>query len=534
MHFFRRMRRPWLSVVGALALVTTFLGAVLGVSAMPASAAVTATDLGTLGCTYSNAAAVLDSGQVVGQSCLADGTSRVFSWTAAGGMIDLGALGGSGWTELGTGGNAGNGAVAVSDTGQVVGTSNGEAFSWTQSGGMIPIGELPGDDQSNANAVNNSGQVVGYSAGPLPGGSCCEQHAFSWTEAGGMVDLGTLGGTVSDAYAVNDDGQVVGYSTLPGDTVTDAFSWTEAGGMIDLGNLGGDNTTAEAVNDNGEVVGASTDSSGDNQAFAWTPSGGMTDLGTLGGSFSVALGVNNSGQVVGYSSLPGDAVVHPFLWSSGVMTDLGSPNSSFTETFGYAINDNGEVAGEANSAGNNCPCDAFVWTPSSGMVDLGSLSPGAASASITTGSARGRPDRRAKGASKGGAPTANSGASAVNDLGQAAGHSTTSTGQTHAILWSPAPTTVRVASSRDPSLVNHPVTFRATVSTTTGRPKGTISFYDGSILLGTSSVHGGKATLTTSSLALGRHDVTAEYAGNTNFEGSTSADLTQAVTTKTG
>jgi probable HAF family extracellular repeat protein len=527
------MRRPWISVVGALALVTTLLGVVLGATALPASAAVTATDLGTLGCTYSGAAAVLDSGQVVGQSCLADGTSRVFSWTAAGGMIDLGALGGSGWTELGSGGNAGIGAVAVSDTGQVVGTSNNQAFSWTQADGMIALGELPGDDQSNANAVNNSGQVVGYSAGPLPGGSCCEQHAFSWTEAGGMVDLGTLGGTISDAYAVNNNGQVVGYSTLPGDTVTDAFSWTEAGGMIDLGNLGGDNTTAEAVNDNGEVVGASTDSSGDNQAFAWTPSGGMIDLGTLGGSFSVALGVNNNGQVVGYSSLPGDTVVQPFLWSSGVMTDLGSPSSSFTETFGYAINDNGEVVGEANSAGNNCPCDAFVWTPSSGMVDLGSLSSGAASASVTTGTARGISDRRVKVAFKGKSSTVNSGAVAVNDLGQAAGHSTTSSGQTHAVLWSPSPTTVRVVSSRDPSPIHHPVTFRATVSAVAGRPKGTVSFYDGPIILGTSAVHRGKATFTTSELALGGNDITAEYTGNTNFEGSTSADLIQAVTNKT-
>jgi hypothetical protein len=101
------------------------------------------------------------------------------------------------------------------------------------------------------------------------------------------------------------------------------------------------------------------------------------------------------------------------------------------------------------------------------------------------------------------------------------------------VLWSPSPTTVRVVSSRDPSYINHPVTLRATVSTVGGRPTGTVSFYDGSILLGTSAVHRGKATFTTSSLALGSNDITAEYAGNTNFEGSTSADLVQTVTTRT-
>ncbi len=534
MRFFRHQRRPGLTAAGVTVLMGVSLVSAVVTSAPPAAAAVTITDLGTLGCSFSSAAAVLDSGQVVGQSCLADGTARAFSWTQAGGMIDLGALGGSGWTELGTGGNAGNGAVAVNDTGEAVGTSNSEAFAWTPAGGMIALGTLPGDDQSSANAVNDDGQVVGYSLGSLLDGTCCRQDAFSWTPDGGMVDLGTLGGAISDAYAVNNSGQVVGYSTLPGDTVTDAFSWTQAAGMVDLGNLGGDNTAAEAVNDNGQVVGASTDSSGNNHAFSWTQAGGMVDLGTLGGSFSVALGVNNSGQVVGYSALPGDTAVHPFLWSSGTMTDLGSPGPSFAETFAYAINDDGEVVGEANSAGNNCPCDAFSWTQSTGMVDLGSLSASATRSSVSAFPAGDIPLRRASLADlRATAKTAsvpNSGATAVNDRGQAAGRSMTNGGQIHAVLWSPTPTTVKVTVNGKPRLIHQPVTFTAAVSAAAGRPNGTVSFYDNGTLLGSSALTRRRATLRTSSLAVGNHSITATYAGNSNFQGSTSVSVSQVVT----
>ena len=118
-------------------------------------------DLGTLGGTYSQAAAVDDHGQAVGYSTTAGGVTHAFWWTARGGMVDLGTLGG---------------------------------------------------DYSNAVAINDDGQVVGYSttAGSHSDTAGNETHAFSWTKKGGMVDLGTLGGNSSSAAAVNNRGQVVG------------------------------------------------------------------------------------------------------------------------------------------------------------------------------------------------------------------------------------------------------------------------------------------------------------------------------------
>jgi len=66
-----------------------------------------------------------------------------------------------------------------------------------------------------------------------------------------------------------------------------------------------------------------------------------------------------------------------------------------------------------------------------------------------------------------------------------------------------------------------PVTFFATVSVNapgSGTPTGTISFNDGTVLIGTGSVNAsGTASVTTSALSTGNHNVTAVYSGDANF-----------------
>src|SRR5436190_955933 len=73
---------------------------------------------------------------------------------------------GTGMVELGTlADGIDSVAYAVDANGQIVGrakTSSGQyhAFSWTQLGGMVDLGAL-GGTLSSANAVNASGQIVG-------------------------------------------------------------------------------------------------------------------------------------------------------------------------------------------------------------------------------------------------------------------------------------------------------------------------------------------------------------------------------------
>jgi hypothetical protein len=96
-------------------------------------------------------------------------------------------------------------------------------------------------------------------------------------------------------------------------------------------------------------------------------------------------------------------------------------------------------------------------------------------------------------------------------------------------------TTTALASSLNPSRSGQPVTFTATVTPSgSGTPTGTVTFFDGKVMLGTSGLSsGGTATFTTSSLAVGNHLIFARYNGDSNFNASTSAALTQTVTSAT-
>jgi hypothetical protein len=93
-------------------------------------------------------------------------------------------------------------------------------------------------------------------------------------------------------------------------------------------------------------------------------------------------------------------------------------------------------------------------------------------------------------------------------------------------------TTTTLASSLNPSGAGKSVTFTATVSSTSGTPTGTVAFKDGGIIItgcGAKSLSGGHATCATASLASGKHNITAQYGGNTTYAGSSSSTLTQRV-----
>ena len=95
-----------------------------------------------------------------------------------------------------------------------------------------------------------------------------------------------------------------------------------------------------------------------------------------------------------------------------------------------------------------------------------------------------------------------------------------------------AATTTALASSANPSVKGQAVTFTATVTAVApgkGTPTGTVTFKDGATVLGTAAVSGGKASLATSSLAVGSHSMSATYNGSTSFLTGTSPVLTQTV-----
>ncbi len=92
--------------------------------------------------------------------------------------------------------------------------------------------------------------------------------------------------------------------------------------------------------------------------------------------------------------------------------------------------------------------------------------------------------------------------------------------------------TTAVSSSANPSVYGQSVTFTAAVSADApgaGTPSGTVTFYDGTTAIDSETLSGGTASYTTSALSLDGHSITAQYAGNTDFTGSTSTAVAQTV-----
>ena len=89
---------------------------------------------------------------------------------------------------------------------------------------------------------------------------------------------------------------------------------------------------------------------------------------------------------------------------------------------------------------------------------------------------------------------------------------------------------VALSSSANPSVTRQPVTFTGTVSGNSGTPTGTLTFKNGTNVLGTVTLNGsGAATLTTNFLVVSNYSITATYSGNGSYPAFTSPILTQVV-----
>ena len=350
--------------------------------------------------------------------------------------------------------------------------------------------------------MNASGQVVGQanaSAGAL-------DQAFLWTQTAGMVDLGTLGGASSAANAVNASGQVAGESELSSGFVH-AFLWSQSGGLKDLGTLsGGQQSGANAINSAGEIAGWANVGTNDH-AITWTQSGGLVDLGVTANCGSTALGINDSAVVVGWfnNSAGCSFTSHGFSWThGGGFKDLGVLSGG-QYSFAYGINAAGQIVGTGQSS-TSAPV-AVLWTADGSIHDLNTLISSKSLRKLVA-------------------------ANAINDAGQIVVDATTTTGTGHyALILTPIMSTA-LASSLNPSAHGQAVTFTAMVSSIAGPPPDgeQVIFKSGTVLLGNGSLSKGVASLTTSSLGIGTHKITATYAGDSIYAASKPAALNQVVT----
>jgi hypothetical protein len=105
----------------------------------------------------------------------------------------------------------------------------------------------------------------------------------------------------------------------------------------------------------------------------------------------------------------------------------------------------------------------------------------------------------------------------------------TSSSLTQTVYVGTVNTTTTLTSSLNPSAYGQQVMFTATISPSSGAT-GTVTFMDGASTLGASALNAsGVATLSTSSLAVGTHSITAQYSGDGSHSSSASSPLSQIV-----
>ncbi len=171
-----------------------------------------------------------------------------------------------------------------------------------------------------------------------------------------VIDLGTLGGSSAIGFKINDSGTVVGWSqTIYG--YPQAFQSINGAPLQALAPLAVSNSFALGINGAGQVAGTSY-LNGQPHGVIWNGSG-LTDLG----ADMYVTGINDFGAVIGGNG-------HAFLLVGGVYQDLGLlPGGDWSSASG--INASGAVVGDANTTGGYFR--GFVWSPKTGMLQLGTL-----------------------------------------------------------------------------------------------------------------------------------------------------------------
>jgi probable HAF family extracellular repeat protein len=289
------------------------------------------TALGTLGGTDSQALALNDSGQIVGVALLKNGSAHAFLY-AGGGMTDLGVLAGYGASE----------AEAINNAGQIAGygnDANGNAYAFLYANGKTTnLGVLAGDANEQAFGINSSGQVVGASNTSTV--ASFDENAVLYAN-GKTTKLGPLpGGFDSHANGINDNGQAAGYSDTnqvdsANNIIYHAVRYAAGGGTFDVGarvpaSSGLTDSVGTAINAGGNVTGFAYATGMPYQAFVYSNASGFKLLGKLPrGENSLAFGMNATGAIVGQGDIgavdgQGLLIYHAWVYLGTTMYDLNS------------------------------------------------------------------------------------------------------------------------------------------------------------------------------------------------------------------
>lgn len=253
--------------------------------------------------------------------------------------------------------------------------------------------------------------------------------------------------------------------------------------------------------------------------------GGATATGTVtfkDGAATLGTGALNGSGVATFATAALTAGSHSITAVYGGNTNYNTSTSSvLTQVINAPVATTTSVISSSNPA-NESTSVTFTATVTGGATPSGTVTFKDGAATLGTGTLNGS-----------GVATFSTSSLAVGSRSITAvyGGDATHSGSTSSVLSQQiiGNTSIAVTSGTNPSVTGQSVTFTATISTSSGSVSGTVTFKDGATTLGTGTLASNVATFATSALSVGSHSITAVYAGDSNYNGSTSSALTQTV-----
>ena len=237
-------------------------------------------------------------------------------------------------------------------------------LSFTMAGNALAYPEyrvtVVGPADSWVHGINNAGVVVG----DYPVGATLRRAFLN--RGKGLVDLGALTGVESVATGINDRGEVVG-NWRSADGGQRGFIYS-CGKARDIGAIPGSSTGYSDINNAGYITAAGRNPAHqETRGYLRTPNGAFIELGAIawdgsGEPETVPAALNKRNQVTGRSGRfnSPEPAYRAFAWSRGVIRDLGDLGS--TPNTGHAINDRGQITGEAYLPAGPRDSSAFLYS----------------------------------------------------------------------------------------------------------------------------------------------------------------------------